>query len=166
MNNLIADREYKDFLAQVKVHINSSRAKVALSINSSLIYLYWKLGALIAEKQEAYSWGNSVIENLSCDLKREFPDSSGFSKRNLFNVRRFYLSAADDLLRTETDQSSIGILLCKSKDKIEVEYALRDINKPIGVSEFTFTEALPATLKSSIPTVGEFENELNKLDGD
>jgi hypothetical protein len=75
----------------------------------------------------------------------------------------FYLSATDDLLKTETDNPTIGILLCKSKDGIEVEYALRDINKPIGVSEFTFTEILPEELKPSIPTVEEFENELNKL---
>lgn len=74
----------------------------------------------------------------------------------------FYLSAADDLLKTESDNPTIGILLCKSKDKIEVEYALRDINKPIGVSEFTFTEKLPEELKTSIPTVEEFETELNK----
>ena len=75
----------------------------------------------------------------------------------------FYLSAVDDLLKTETDQPTIGILLCKSKDRIEVEYALRDINKPIGVSEFTFTEILPEELKTNIPTVEEFETELNKL---
>jgi predicted nuclease of restriction endonuclease-like (RecB) superfamily len=75
----------------------------------------------------------------------------------------FYLSAIDDLLKTEADQPTIGILLCKSKESVEVEYALRGINKPIGVSEFTFTEALPENLKSSIPTVEEFENELNKI---
>ena len=74
----------------------------------------------------------------------------------------FYLSAVDDLLRTETDNATIGILLCKSRDKIEVEYALRDINKPIGVSEFTFTEILPEDLKKEIPTVEEFEAELIK----
>ena len=74
----------------------------------------------------------------------------------------FYLSAADDLLKTEADNPTIGILLCKTRDKIEVEYALRDINKPIGVSEFTFTEALPEELKTDIPTVEEFETELNK----
>ncbi|HRH40710.1 MAG TPA: PDDEXK nuclease domain-containing protein [Pyrinomonadaceae bacterium] len=72
----------------------------------------------------------------------------------------FYLSAVDDLLKNEYDQPSIGILLCKSKDKIEVEYALRDINKPIGVSEFTFTEILPDELIKEIPTVEEFEKEL------
>jgi predicted nuclease of restriction endonuclease-like (RecB) superfamily len=74
----------------------------------------------------------------------------------------FYLSVVDDQLKTANDQPSIGIILCKSKDKIEVEYALQGMNKPIGVSEFTVTQALPAELKTTLPTVEEFENELNK----
>jgi predicted nuclease of restriction endonuclease-like (RecB) superfamily len=72
----------------------------------------------------------------------------------------FYLSVVDDQLKTETDQPSIGIILCKSKDKLEVEYALQGMTKPIGVSEFTVTQALPAEFKSSLPTIEEFENEL------
>ena len=75
----------------------------------------------------------------------------------------FYLSAVDSLIKKESDQPTIGILLCKSKDKIEVEFALRDINKPIGVSDFILSEALPNELKNNIPTVEEFENELNKI---
>jgi predicted nuclease of restriction endonuclease-like (RecB) superfamily len=75
----------------------------------------------------------------------------------------FYLSVIDDLLKDVNDQPTIGILLCKNKATIEVEYALRGINKPIGVSEFTLTEALPDELKSSIPTVEEFEEEINRL---
>ncbi len=75
----------------------------------------------------------------------------------------FYLSAVDDLLKTEADNPTIGILLCKTRDKIEVEYALRDINKPIGVSEFTFTEILPEQLKTEIPTVEEFETQLKEI---
>jgi predicted nuclease of restriction endonuclease-like (RecB) superfamily len=74
----------------------------------------------------------------------------------------FYLSVIDDQLKQETDQPSIGIILCKGKKGIEVEYALRGITKPIGVSEFNITQALPAELKSNIPTIEEFENELNK----
>ena len=74
----------------------------------------------------------------------------------------FYLSVVDDQLKTEDDQPSIGIILCKNKNKLEVEYALQGMNKPIGVSEFTVTQALPAELKSTLPTVEEFENELNK----
>jgi len=74
----------------------------------------------------------------------------------------FYLSVVDAQLKTAEDNTSIGIILCKSKDKLEVEYALQGMNKPIGVSEFTVSQALPAELKSTLPTVEEFERELNK----
>lgn len=374
MSNLLNNKEYKSFFAQVKEQVKSSQAKAALSVNSSLIHLYWQLGELIVQKQKENSWGDSVIEQLSRDLNSEFPDASGFSKRNLFNMRRFflfynsqkvqqlvaqitfpkvqqalhqinnltsdfvgedqrftkvqqavalipwghnmlilnkikepeaalfyiqqtiehnwsrailtlqieqnlfarqgkaitnfkdtlpekqallaqqllkdpynfgfltlepkvqelelekqltdhitkfllelgkgfafigrqysfsigskdysidllfyhirlrcfvvidlkttsfepeyagkmnfYLSAIDELLKTADDQPSIGILLCKSKQSLDVEYALRGINKPIGVSDFTFAEALPEELKSSIPTIEEFEQEMSRL---
>lgn len=74
----------------------------------------------------------------------------------------FYLSAVDDLLKTEIDQPSIGIILCKSKDSLDVEYALRDINKPLGISEFTFNE-LPESIQKNMPTVEELENELKNI---
>lgn len=74
----------------------------------------------------------------------------------------FYLNIVDDLLKSSDDQPSIGIILCKSKSGIEVEYALRGLQNPIGVSEFNVTEALPTELKGNIPTVAEFEEELNK----
>jgi len=74
----------------------------------------------------------------------------------------YYLSAVDDLLKTEADQPSLGIILCKSKDALEVEYALRDIKKPLGISEFTFNE-LPENIKGNMPTVSELENELKKI---
>lgn len=74
----------------------------------------------------------------------------------------FYLSAVDNQIKTTEDQPSIGIILCKNKNKLEVEYALQGMSKPIGVSEFTVTQALPAELKSTLPTVEEFESELNK----
>jgi predicted nuclease of restriction endonuclease-like (RecB) superfamily len=77
----------------------------------------------------------------------------------------FYLSAVDDLLRHTGDQPSIGIILCKSHNSVLVEYALRDTNKPIGVSEFGLTEALPDNLKGTLPTVEEIEAELAKGSG-
>lgn len=72
----------------------------------------------------------------------------------------FYLSAVDSLIKTETDNPTIGILLCRDKNNFETEFALRDINKPMGVSEFQLTEILPEELKSSLPTVEEIEQEL------
>lgn len=76
----------------------------------------------------------------------------------------FYLSAVDDLLKQETDNPTIGILLCKTKNSVKVEYAFRNINRPISVSgyETMLTESLPKNLKGSLPTVEEFEAELLK----
>lgn len=74
----------------------------------------------------------------------------------------FYLSAVDDLLRHPSDNPSIGLILCKTKDNATAEYALRDINKPIGLAEYRLTDALPDEIKTSLPTIEELEHELAK----
>jgi hypothetical protein len=74
----------------------------------------------------------------------------------------FYLSAVDDLLRYKDDQPSIGIILCKEKNKIIVEYALRDTRKPIGVSGYKLIESLPKKLQGKLPSIQELEKELSK----
>lgn len=74
----------------------------------------------------------------------------------------FYLSAVDENLKTDSDNSSIGIILCKGKNKLIAEYALKDMTKPIGVSEYRLTEAVPEDLKGSLPSIEDFENELVK----
>ncbi|MFH2093380.1 MAG: PDDEXK nuclease domain-containing protein [Pseudomonadota bacterium] len=72
----------------------------------------------------------------------------------------FYCSVVDDQLKMEIDQSTIGLILCQTKDRLLAEYALRDIHKPIGISDYELTRALPENLKSSLPTVEEIEAEL------
>ncbi len=74
----------------------------------------------------------------------------------------FYLNAIDQQLRKPTDNPSIGIILCKTKSKLTVEYALQDINKPMGVAEYTtkLMEKLPKKLESSLPTIEDIELEL------
>ena len=76
----------------------------------------------------------------------------------------FYLSAVDDQLRCADDQPSIGLLLCQTRNRLTVEYALRDLKKPIGVAEWRtrLVESLPKNLKGSLPTVAEIEAELGK----
>ena len=76
----------------------------------------------------------------------------------------FYLSAVDDLLHHPDDKPTIGLLLCRTKDKLVVEYALRDFNKPIGVAEWEtqIFKKLPKELESSLPTIEELEKELNE----
>lgn len=357
----IIDNEYKKWLFELKSKIRSSQIKASIAVNAALINFYWELGKMIAEKQETATWGNKLIDQLSLDLKEEFPTMTGFSSRNLKYCRsfynfyknalmqqpvaqlqnpnapfgqqlvaqlneelltqipwghhiyiftksenveqaqfyiqqtienvwsrdtlalqiksqlferqgksitnfrytlpeplsdlaqqtlkdpyvfdfvsmtpkmkerdlerqlvaqiskfllelgkgfafvgqqypleigdkeyfldllfyhiklkcyvvielkntafipeytgkmNFYLSAVDTLLKQEDDKPTIGILLCRDKNNIEAEFALRDINKPIGISEFSFTEILPEELKSSLPTIEEIENELLNL---
>jgi predicted nuclease of restriction endonuclease-like (RecB) superfamily len=72
----------------------------------------------------------------------------------------FYLSAVDDLLRGEHDHPSIGLILCRARNRIIDEYALRDLSKPIGVSAYQLTQALPESLKGSLPTIKDLEAEL------
>ena len=72
----------------------------------------------------------------------------------------FYIKAVDESLRQEGDQPTIGILLCKNKDKLVAEYALSDIQKPIGVSEYQLTQSLPINLQSKLPSIKDIENEL------
>jgi predicted nuclease of restriction endonuclease-like (RecB) superfamily len=75
----------------------------------------------------------------------------------------FYLSAIDSLVKSENDAPTMGMLLCKNKDNLNVEFALRDVNKPIGISEYTFSE-LPYQIKNAMPTVEELEKELFRND--
>lgn len=78
----------------------------------------------------------------------------------------FYLSAVDSLLKKDDDQPSIGLLLCRDKSNIEVEFALRDMNKPMGVSEYNLVENLPDNLKGALPTVEEIERDLLQMQED
>lgn len=76
----------------------------------------------------------------------------------------FYISSVDAVLKTEHDQPTIGILICKSKNDTVVEYTLRDVDKPIGVSEYTILRQLPDSFRSSLPTIEEIEAELGGCD--
>lgn len=69
----------------------------------------------------------------------------------------FYLSAVDDLLRTAGDAPTIGIVLCKNHNTTDVEYALRGMTQPLGISHFELSKVLPETLEGTLPTVAQLE---------
>lgn len=76
----------------------------------------------------------------------------------------FYLSAVDSQLRHPSDNPSLGLLLCKNRDKVVAEYALRDMNKPIGVAEYQLVQALPKELQTDLPRIEDIESELREAD--
>lgn len=339
----LLDTSYKHWLENIKHKIKAAQIKAAVSVSSQMLEMYWQLAEEIVLKQKTANWGEAVLEQLSIDLKLSFPTIKGFSRRNLYAIRQwylfystkhefvpqlvaqipwghnrliiskvknveealfyckatiengwnrdhlalaikhkyfetkgksisnfnntlpetqselaqdtlknpynfdflgleddalereienammehitkfllelgkgfafvgrqyqlvvseneyyidllfyhlqlrcfvvvelkagkfkpeyagklnFYLSAVDSQLKHPSDNASIGLILCKDKDKIEAEYALRDIQKPIGISEYLLTQNLPENFKSQLPTVEQLENQLNENEGE
>lgn len=87
---------------------------------------------------------------------------SGKFKPEYTGKLNFYLSAVDDLLKQPEDNPSIGLILCKSKNNVLAEYALRDITKPAGLAEYRLEDTLPKEIKTALPTIEELEAELSK----
>ncbi len=339
MSHGLSNFRYDEFLHDLKERIRNSQVRAALAVNRELVLLYWQIGCEILKRQQEQGWGSKVIEKLAKDLKREFPDISGFSRSNLLYMRAFaeaypdeqfvqqlvgqipwghnvrilevikdpserlwyvrqtiengwsrnvlvhqmesdlyhrmgeaitnfdrvlpptqsdlanqmlkdpynfsflslskevqerelerslvdhirdfllelgvgfsflgsqyplevsskeykldllfyhvrlhcyvvidlkmgefepefsgkmgfYVTAVDNLLRTEVDQPTIGIILCKTKDKTTVEYALQPVQAPIGVATYRLRDALPEPLQGNLPTIEELETQLNIL---
>ncbi|GAP99879.1 PDDEXK nuclease domain-containing protein [Leptolyngbya sp. NIES-2104] len=124
-----SDPAYQDFLREIKAQVVQSRISAARSINRSLIGLYWALGKLMVDRQEALGWGNAIVERLSADLKTEFPEMTGFSPRNLWDIKRFYETYADapEFLRqlvAEIPWSHNILIMQKVKGEVARRYYL------------------------------------------
>lgn len=92
-----------------------------------------------------------VIELKTGDFKPEYAGQLNF-----------YLSAVDGILKTERDNPSIGLLLCKNKNNLVAEYALKDMSKPIGVSEYKITSNLPEELMNQLPSIEDIQNRIKE----
>ena len=336
--NKIVDDNYVNFISNLKQRVASSQRKAAMSVNRELILLYHHIGSEIIKNQQLYGWGAKIIEQMSLDLRNEFPEMKGVGARNLKYMRKFaeeypdsefvqqvvaqlpwghnvflidlvkdkqtrmfyikkaiengwsrsimvrqietslhnrqgqaitnfkdklpslqsdlaqyalkdpyifdflsigdeaherevekslvlhmqkfllelgegfafvgrqyhlevgdqdfyidllfyhlrlrcfvvielkdkdfkpeyagkmnfYLSAIDDLVKHSSDNPSIGLILCKTKNNVLAEYTLRDMSKPIGLSEYRLKDALPDDIKTSLPSIAELELELSK----
>ena len=88
----------------------------------------------------------------------------GAFKPDYAGKMNFYCNVIDDKLKQKADNQTIGLILCQDKNKVVAEYALRGFNKPIGISEYELTRALPDNLKSSLPAVEEIEEELKIIE--
>ena len=91
------NKEYKNWLQELKQRIRSSQIKAAVKVNTELIELYWSLGHEIVEKEKEAQWGDKLISQLSKDLLQEFPDMKGFSQTNLKYIRRWFQFYKDQI---------------------------------------------------------------------
>jgi predicted nuclease of restriction endonuclease-like (RecB) superfamily len=167
---------YLNTLNEIKLRIVQSQNRAISSVNQEMIILYWEIGKIIAKRQKDEGWGSAVIPKLSQDIKNEFSKIKGFSERNIKRMLRFYkeYKSARDNKKAIMPQAvaqlkklifSIPwshniVLIEKIKDKLLAEYSLEGIERPIGISEYNLSKALPKELKSALPTIEEIESEL------
>jgi len=88
---------YGPFLEDLKSRIQAARVKAAISVNRELISLYWYIGKSIIQRQRAEGWGKAVVERLATDLQKAFPVIEGFSSRNIWRMRAFYLAWTEEI---------------------------------------------------------------------
>ena len=97
--SLSINSDYKNWLIELKKNIRQVQIKASLAVNRHVIQFYWELGRDIVDKQENAKWGSGFIDQLSKDLKLEFPEMGGFSFSNLKYCRQFYLFYGESVIR-------------------------------------------------------------------
>lgn len=159
---LMNGNEYLSIIDSIKKEIKSAQYKAALSVNRELIMLYYNIGKIINEHK---SWGNKFIDNLAADIKLEFPNVKGYSVRNLKYMAKFAETYPDEqFVQTVSAQipwgQNIVILDKVADDAIRRWYSLKDMSKPIGVSEYKITNSLPEELANQLPSIEDIQNRV------
>ena len=128
-----AEKDYPAFLAEVKARIRSAQYAALRAVNKELVGLYWDIGRLIVERQQDAGHGAAIAERLADDLRDAFPGVGGFSRRNVFYMREFFLLYRDDVkvqpLVAQVGWSHNLIILQRCKDPQEREFYLRMTRK-------------------------------------
>jgi predicted nuclease of restriction endonuclease-like (RecB) superfamily len=160
-----SDRAYQDFLQAIKSQVVQSRIGTARAVNRSLIGLYWTLGQLIVERQEALGWGKAVVERLSADLKAEFPEMRGFSPRNLWFIKQFYEAYADapEFLKQAVSEIPWGhnILNYAADQQMAVAFSLKSKANPVGVATYQLYPQGPEEYVGMLPTDRDWQRLLD-----
>jgi len=140
-------KDYATLVAEVKKRIRQAQYAALRTVNKELVGLYWDIGRMIAEKQTNAAYGAAIAEQLAADLQSEFPGVSGYSRRNIFYMREFYL-AYRSLPKVQPLVAQIGwthnlIVLQRCKDPLEREFYIR-MTKKFGWSKNVLIHQDPA----------------------
>ena len=133
MKNELNRNDYNDFIVGIKNKIRNSQYEAMKAVNQALISLYWGIGKEIYNQQEEKGWGKSIVEVLAKEIQKEFPDVKGFSARNLWRMRNFYIEYKDDEflppLVAEISWSKNIIIMEKCKDVLERKFYIKMTKK-------------------------------------
>lgn len=186
-------RGYAALLRKIKQRVLIAQQRVIYAANEEMLRMYWDVGEMLQQIQDADGWGKKTLQRLAVDLKNDYSEIKGFTVRNMqYMVQSItnhwttrYLQEAiklddygkhgalannfteplpvpeaNDVKSMLKDPYIFDMLTFKSKDRIKAEYALRDIQKPIGISDYELGQALPKDFRGSLPTIEEIEKEL------
>lgn len=186
-------RGYAALLRKIKQRVLIAQQRVIYAANEEMLRMYWDVGEMLQQSQDADGWGKKTLQRLAVDLKNDYSEIKGFTVRNMqYMVQSItnhwttrYLQEAiklddygkygalannfteplpvpeaNDVKSMLKDPYIFDMLIFKSKDRIKAEYALRDIQKPIGISDYELGQALPKDFRGSLPTIEEIEKEL------
>lgn len=147
-------KDYADLLKEVKARIQSAQYSALKAVNKELVGLYWDIGKLIVERHGNAAFGDAIVEQLSLDLRHGFPDMRGFSRRNLYYIREFYLAYRNES-KVQPLVAQIGwthnlIVLQRCHDALAREFYIR-MTKKFGWSMSIEKQKLQ-------PSVGDYED--------
>ncbi len=158
------DKEYISFISDIKTKIKQAQIKVAIKVNEELLRLYWDIAKIIVDKQKSSSWGDGIIEQISRDLKQEFPNLKGFSVRNLKYMKQWYLfwikgqQAVAQIFKIPWGHNIVIITKCKNIDEA-LFYVKKTIEK--GYSRAVLVHQIESNLFSrSNKAINNFDKKL------
>ncbi|WP_187647041.1 PDDEXK nuclease domain-containing protein [Nitrosophilus labii] len=158
------DKEYISFISDIKIKIRQAQIKAAIKVNEELLRLYWDIAKMIVDKQKSSSWGDGIIEQISRDLKQEFPNLKGFSVRNLKYMKQWYLfwvkgqQVVAQIFQIPWGHNIVIITKCKT-----IEEALFYVKKTIenGYSRAVLVHQIESDLYSrSKKAINNFDKKL------
>ena len=153
-HDITLDAEYAEWIAEVKHRYRSAQVKAAVRVNSEKLLFNWQLGRDLVMKKAEERWGNGVVEQVSLDLKREFPNDDGFSTSNLWYMKKWYLFYSNDA-DTEKLQRLVGELQASiNQEHIKLQRPVGEIVKQ-PVSEIWNTTSIDFPLPFALVPWGQ-----------
>lgn len=152
---------YGSLLAEIKARVRSAQYAALRAVNKELIGLYWDIGRIIVERQKGATWGKSVVRRLAADLQKEFPGMHGFSTRNIWRMRDFYLTYCGNTkvppLVAEIGWTQNILILEKCKDDLEREFYIRMAGKYVWTKNVLALNIEAGTYKRYLLNQTNFE---------
>ena len=139
-HDLKLDAEYAEWIAEVKHRYRSAQVKAAVKVNGEKLMFNWQLGRDLVQKKAEERWGSGVVEQLSKDLQDEFPNTDGFTSRNLWLMKQWYLFYSDDGHEQKLKQAA----------SVFEQYA---INHPLAIDQISNYSSLSPKLKQSVSQI-------------